>query len=43
MNFDTTTLLLLAAGIVLGIAYFARRNARIKRERARKRRTRSRV
>lgn len=43
INFDTTTVILLAATVVLGIAYFAKRNARIRRERDRKRRAKSRL
>jgi len=31
MNLDLTTIILFAVAAVLGIAYFARRNARLKR------------
>jgi len=32
MKFDTTTVILLVLGVIVGVAYFARRRARIKRE-----------
>jgi len=33
MNFDTTTIILFAIAIVLGLAYMAKRRARLKKQR----------
>jgi hypothetical protein len=33
MNLDMTTIILLGAAVVLGIAYFSRRGSRVKRQR----------
>lgn len=33
MNFDMTTIILFVAAALLGFAYFARRSARLKRDR----------
>lgn len=35
MNFDTTTLILIIAAVILGVAYFARRSARVKKQKRR--------
>ncbi len=33
MNLDLTTIILFAAALLLGVAYFARRSSRLKRQR----------